>query len=291
MPEHTREPVAFVLSGGAAHSVIQVGMLAALYEHGVVPDLITAASAGALNAAFIASRPTTAATVADLTNVWTTLRRRTVFPTNPIMGALGFLGCSDHLASQHGLRELIIDFLEFDRLEDARIRLELVATDLLTGAERRLSEGPAVDALLASAAIPVVYPPVSIGGRLLVDGGIAANTPIASAVAMGARTIYALTTGYSCALNRPPRGALAIAAHTLSVVIRHQMVADIGRVPDHVRLIVLAPPRPLTISPTDFGHATELIDRAQTGTEILLAQAGDRHRFVPEDMWHPDHTH
>jgi predicted acylesterase/phospholipase RssA len=121
MAEQARDPVAFVMSGGAAHGAIQVGMLAALYDRGVVPDMITAASAGALNGAFIASRPTTAATVRDLARLWIGLRRRVVFPTNPITGALGFFGRHDHFVSPHRLRELITGSMQFDRLEEAAI--------------------------------------------------------------------------------------------------------------------------------------------------------------------------
>jgi NTE family protein len=291
MADQTRDPVAFVLSGGAAHGAIEVGMLAALYDRGVVPDMITAASAGALNAAFIASRPATAATVRELALLWSGLRRGDVFPTNPITGALGFFGRLEHFVSPHRLRALITKALQFDRLEDAAIPLSVVATDLLSGAERRLSTGPAVDALLASAAIPGLFPPVRVQDRLLVDGGIAANTPIANAIAMGARTVYVLATGYSCALRRPPRGPLAIATHGLSLLIHHQLVADIRRVPEHVRVIVLPPPCPLEISSTDFTHAAELIQRARADADALLAHLDDRLRVVPESMRQPHHDH
>lgn len=286
-----RGPVAFVLSGGAAHGAIQVGMLAALYERGIAPDLITATSAGALNAAFIASRPATPATATELAKVWTRLRRGDVFPTNAITGALGFFGCHDYFVSPHRLRKLIGHWVMFERLEDSPIPLSVVATDLLTGAERRLSSGPAIEALLASAAIPGVFPPVCLDGRLLVDGGIAAETPIADALAMGAQTLYVLSTGYACALAHPPRGALAIATHALSLVIHHQVVADIARVPEHVGLVVLKPPCPLEIPSTDFAHAAELIDRARANAEALLTQPDERLHAVPEVMQRPHHRH
>jgi NTE family protein len=283
--------VAFVLSGGAAHGAIQVGMLAALYERGIAPDLITATSAGALNAAFIASRPATPATATELAKVWTRLRRGDVFPTNAITGALGFFGRHDYFVSPHRLRELIGDWLMFDRLEDSPIPLSVVATDLLSGAEQRLSTGSAIEALLASATIPGVFPPVRLDGRLLVDGGIAAHAPIANALAMGAQTLYVLSTGYACALQHPPRGPLAIATHALSLLIHHQVVADIARVPAHVRLIVLEPPCPLEIPSTDFGHAAELIDRARADAEALLTHRDERLHVVPEVMQRPNHTH
>src|SRR5262245_28290116 len=92
-----RPTVAFVLSGGASLGAIQVGMLRALYERGIAPDLIVGTSAGAMNAAFIAARPQTVATADALAGVWRRLRRGRVFPVNPLTGLLGFLGTRDHL--------------------------------------------------------------------------------------------------------------------------------------------------------------------------------------------------
>ncbi len=289
--ERRRGSVAFVLPGGGAHGAIQAGMLAALYEYGIAPDLITAASAGALNAAFIASRPPTRETAEELAHVWTGLRRSDVFPLNALTGALGFFGRRDSFVSARRLREVAVRSLQFERLEDSPIPLSVVTTDLITGAEHRLTTGSAADALLASAAIPGVFPPVRWGERLLIDGGIAANTPIANAIAMGARTIYVLATGYSCALHQAPRGPLAIATHALSMLIHHQVVADIARVPTYVDLIVLPPPCPLDIPPTDFSQSAELIDRARTDTLAFLPYLGKGPARVPENMRHPTHQH
>ena len=108
-------PVAFVLSGGASLGAIQVGMLQALYERGIVPDIIVGTSAGALNGAFVASRPQTVATADALGDIWRGLRRGDVFPLNPLTGLLGFLGTRDHLVPESGLRRLIARHIEHDR--------------------------------------------------------------------------------------------------------------------------------------------------------------------------------
>ena len=71
---------------------IQVGMLRALYERGIAPDLIVGTSAGALNGAFIASRPQTVADRRRARRIWRGLRRGQIFPLNPLTGLLGFLG-------------------------------------------------------------------------------------------------------------------------------------------------------------------------------------------------------
>src|SRR3954471_15981396 len=97
MARNDRPTVAFVLSGGAGLGAVQVGMLRALYERGVVPDLIVGTSAGALNGAYIATRPQTIATADELADIWRHLRRGQIFPVNPLTGLLGFLGARDHL--------------------------------------------------------------------------------------------------------------------------------------------------------------------------------------------------
>jgi NTE family protein len=82
-----------------------------------------------------------------------------------------------------------------ERLEETPIPLHVIATDVLTGEEVRLSEGPLVDAVMAGAAIPGVLPPVDWEGRLLVDGGVANNAPISHALDLGADRVYVLPTG------------------------------------------------------------------------------------------------
>jgi NTE family protein len=266
--------VAFVLSGGAALGAIQAGMLRALYERGISPDLVVGTSAGALNGAFIASRPQSVATADALGAIWRDLRRGQVFPVNPITGVLGFVGARDHLVPGSGLRRLISEHVEADRLDDLRIPLHVVAVDVISGEEVLLSHGPLPDAVLASCAIPGVLEPVSWGERTLMDGGVANNTPISHAVALGARRIYVLPTGYACALEEPPRGALGMALHAISLLTHRRLVDDIERHRADAELIVLPPPCPLGIPPIEFDHAEELIGRALSDARQLLAGRG-----------------
>jgi NTE family protein len=183
---------AFVLAGGGSMGAMQVGMLRGLYERGVAPDLLVGTSAGALNAAFIASRPQTVVTAEELAHVWRGLHREDIFPINPRLVIGGLANQRDHLVPNRGLRRLAARHLQIERLEHASVPLHLVAFDLLSGREVRLSDGPALDAVLAAAAIPGVLPPVRQGDRLLVDGGVVNNTPISHAVELGAERIYVL---------------------------------------------------------------------------------------------------
>jgi NTE family protein len=275
MTANDKAKVAFVLSGGASLGAIQAGMLRALYERGIKPDMIVGTSAGAMNGAFIASRPQTVATADALASVWRDLKRGQLFPVNPLTGLLGFLGARDHLVPASGLRKLIARHIEHEALQDLPIPLHVVAVDVISGEELRLSHGPVVDAVMASVAIPGVVAPVRWEDRTLMDGGVANNTPISHAVELGATEIYVLPTGHACALHEPPRGALAVALQAISLLTQHRLIDDIQRHQGDARLIVLPPPCPLSIQPIDFAHAEELITRSLHDAREFLDAGGD----------------
>ncbi len=257
--------IAFVLSGGASLGAIQVGMLRALYEHEIAPELIVGTSAGAVNGAYIASRPQTVQTAQSLASVWEGLSTLEVFPPNPLTAALGLLDVRDYLVSNSKLKSLIGRYAEFDQLEDAPIRLRLIATEVRSGAERSLANGDAETAILASAAIPGVYPSIRREGETLVDGGVSNNTPISDAATLGASTIYVLPTGAPCELPSAPRGAIPMLVHALALLINQRLAADIEHFSHQAELIVLPPPCPSGIVASDFGHAKQLI---QEGYEL-----------------------
>ncbi|MPY81839.1 MAG: patatin-like phospholipase family protein [Actinophytocola sp.] len=283
--------VAFVLSGGGSLGAIQVGMVQALYERDIAPDVITAASAGALNGAFLASRPTTSDTADRLAEVWSGLDTGDVFPFSPLTAMLGALGCQDHLVGSGKLRELVEKWVELDDLGQAPIPLHVIATGLLSGAELRLSSGPAVSAVLASAALPGVFPPVRREGRVLVDGGVTDNTPVSDAIALGARKIYVLPTGYACDLKEPPRSAIGVALQSLNVLIHRRLVLDIQRVPESVELVVLPPLCPLDVVPVDLSYGEELIRRSREQSRRFLDELPDDRHVVPELMGRAYHPH
>ena len=260
--QRTSTSTAFVLSGGASLGAIQVGMLRALYERGIEPDVIVGASAGALNGAFIAARPQTVETTDELAEVWMRLRRGKVFPLNPLTGLFGFAGVRRHMVPDSGLRALIAEHTTVDRLEELPIPLHVIATDVLTGAEVRLSRGPLCDAILASAAIPGVLPGVEWEGRPLMDGGIANNTPISHAIELGAERIYVLPTVQTCELPSPPTGALGMVVHATNLLVRRRLMDDIDHYRGSAELIVLPSPCPVRVQPMDFSQAKSLIDES-----------------------------
>lgn len=261
---------AFVLSGGSSLGAVQVGMLQALSRAGVRPDLLVGTSVGALNAAWVAGDATPEG-VDGLARAWCDLHRADVFPFQPLRGFLGFTGRRSSLLDDAGMRRLLHEHLRFDALEQAPIPLHVVAVDVLTGRDVRLSTGDAGDAIAASASIPGIFPPVSIGGRPYMDGGVVNNTPISHAVELGADTVWVLPAGFSCSLSESPSGALGMALHGLTVLVQHRLAADVGRYENVVDLRVVPPLCPVTVSPADFSQTSELIERTRTSTESWLA--------------------
>lgn len=261
---------AFVFSGGASLGAIQVGMLQALADEGIRPDLIIGTSVGALNGAWIAARPGTDG-IRELAKVWLSLSRKEVFPTHPVAGLLGFLGRRQHLVPSAGLRRILTRELGFARLEDAPIPFHVVATDVISGIDVLLSSGDAVDAIAASAAIPGIFPPVNINGRDLMDGGVVNNTPVSHAIALGADQVWVLPTGYSCALPTSPPSAVTMVLHAISLAVNHRLALDVERFEQTADLRVIRPLCPVYISGVDFSHAATLIERSHEATRQWLA--------------------
>jgi NTE family protein len=263
---------AFVLAGGGSLGAVEVGMLQALLEHGERPDFVVGASAGAINGACFAAEPTLAG-VAKMAATWSALRREHIFPLG-MRSLLALLLRRDHLVGSHGLRRLLEAHLPYRLLEHAALPIHVVATELASGDEVLLSEGPAVDAVLASAAIPGIFPSVSIGGRELVDGGITNNTPISAAIRLGAQRVLVLPTGFACALKRMPTTIIGKALHSLSLLVARQLVHDIARYRGSIALHVVPPLCPLDFSPYDYGGGAALIDRATTSTRAWINAGG-----------------
>jgi NTE family protein len=278
--------IAFVLSGGASLGAVQVGMLRALDEHGVHPDLIVGTSVGALNGAFLAGRREPGV-IDQLAGLWRSLRRKDVFPVGPIQGALGYYGFRNALVRPDALTRIIRQHVTLSRLEDAVVPLHMVATDVRTGAGVLLSQGDPVKAILASTAIPAVFPPVRIDGRDLMDGGVADNTPISHAVNLGATTVYVLPAGYACKLSHTPRTAIGMALQALVLMFGWRLAQDIERYERECKVHVVPPLCPLDVSPADFSRAAELIERSYEATVRWLTLGRALHPSNQADLVRP----
>lgn len=254
-------------------------MLRELVVAGILPDMVVGSSVGAINGAYLAGSPTVQG-VARLEAIWRGLRRQDVFPFT-FRSLAGLIGRRNFVVDPCGLRRLLEDNLSFRDLEQAALPLHVVATDLLSGAAARLSSGSAVDAVLASCAIPAAFPPVRTGERYLIDGAVASNTPIRIAMELGASRIVVLPSGFACAMDGPPRAAIATLLHAVTLLTAHQMIMELERYGGQVEIITVPPLCPLSVSPYDFSRAHELIERAATQTRHWLEQGGMERQRIP----------
>lgn len=279
---------AFVFAGGGSLGAIQVGMLKVLAAHGIGAACAVGSSVGAINAAYYAADPSVLG-VERLEAIWRGLLRGSVFrPATLDMLRAIFTG-RDHLIDSSPLRRLVERHLPGALLQKGQIPCHVVATDLLQGGEVVISSGSVVDALLASAAIPGIFPPVELDGRYLVDGGVANHTPVSVAAGLDVSRLIVLPTGYSCAHRTPPRGVVAIALHALNQIIVRQLVTDLQRLGAEIEIRVVPPLCPVDVSSYDFSRAGELIDRSAAATERWLTKGGLERGDIPHEL--PLHHH
>jgi len=278
---HASQRTAFVFAGGGSLGAVQVGMLRELIRAGVRADFVIGSSVGAMNAAYFAGAPD-AAGVDKLEKIWRGLRRHDVFPVT-LRSALGFIGGANSLIDPSNLRRLIRNNIPFPNLENASIPVHVVATNF-GGAAVCLSSGPAIEAILASAAIPAAFPSVRIGEQHLIDGAVGGNTPILTAANLGATRIIALPTGFACALREPPKGAIARALHAITLLIAHQMVRDLRDCVGKVDVFTVPSLCPLDASPYDFSRAAQLIDEAAGSTRKWIEGGGLSRPEIPNSL-------
>ncbi len=182
---------AFVLSGGGSAGAAQVGMLRALMEAGITPSFVVGCSVGALNAAFLAVDPTLDR-VRELESLWRGLDRRAVFGSGRAQAVTHLLRRDAHLYEPTGLLGIIERFVPLDDLAKTAVPCHVVTTDLETGRAAFWSSGDPRTVLAASACLPAIFPPVSLGGTLHVDGGVSCPLPIDRALELGATRVWAL---------------------------------------------------------------------------------------------------
>ncbi|MEV7733010.1 patatin-like phospholipase family protein [Streptomyces sp. NPDC088921] len=257
-------PVAVVVGAGGVLGAAHIGVGYALERHGFAPDMIIGTSVGALNGAIAAAHPHQAAPWLD--HVWTQLRRRDVYP-------LGYLSSRSSVFTDRGLRRLIARAGLPSRVEELEVPFAAVATDLVSGDAVLLDRGDLESALLASAAIPGMLPPVDRAGRTLVDGGLIAYVPVLAALQAGAASVVVMATGPESSPLRPTiprRRASAIAARAGLLLLHHQIERDLREVSRYVPTVVLPTGIEAWPAPWDFGQSQRLISTACRTAERFL---------------------
>ena len=273
---------AFVFAGGGSFGAIQVGMLQSLVAHGVAADMVVGSSVGALNGAFYAGDPTLDG-VQRLAAVWRGLQRNDVFPIN-WRTLLSFLWHRDFLIPHDGIRKLVDDHIPYRNLQDAKLPVHIVTTEIISGDSVVLSEGSTADAIVASTAIPGAFTPIRYKDYYLADGAISSNTPIQVAVKKGAKRLIILPTGHACATQTPPVGAVANALHALTLLIARQLVTELENLDPGIEYFVVPPLCPLVGSPYDFSRTSDHIERAIQSTNAWLQQSGLEQSGIPDEM-------
>jgi len=286
--EAPRVKTAFVLAGGGSLGAVQVGMLRALLESGVRPDMVVGSSVGAINGAYFAGDPTSAG-IFRLERLWCSLKRSDIFPWT-WRRLFSFICGRGHLVTSDGLKNLLDRHFPYRDMNDAVIPVHIVASDALTGKAVVLSRGPVTQAILASTAIPAAFEPVEIDGRLLCDGAIASNTPVTTAIALGARRLIVLPTGFACARERAPSGAIASALHAITLLTASQLVAELERIREPTQYHILPTACPQGVTPFDFARTPELILQAYRKAQTWIAEGGLDSSVIPAALRPHSHT-
>jgi NTE family protein len=236
---------AYVLGGGGHMGAAEVGMLHALLEREVTPDLVVGTSVGALHGAMVAADPSVAA-VKRLEAVWEELAARSRERSAILRDATSLIRTRTHMRSPQPFRDAAVALLGVSTFEDLAIPFQCVAASIERSAEHWFAAGPLVDAILASSAVPGVFPPVEINGEHFIDGGIVNSIPIDRAVALGASEIYVLHAGRIDSPLAPPKGLRDVAMVAFEVSRRHRFMRALEEVPEGVTVHVLptGDPRP-----------------------------------------------
>jgi NTE family protein len=258
--EDERPRTALVLAGGGIRGAVQIGMLQVLAEHGFVPDRIYGSSVGAINGAAFAGDPTREG-VERMTETWLSLTRDSVYPQSRLHGPWLYFQQRDSVYANSGLRKIVEGGITYERLEDAVVPVEVVATSLTDGQEHWFTYGPVPEAVLASAAIPAIFPPVEIDGDRYIDGGVVDNVPIRRAIESGATRIVVLLCTPPVYAPAPTKRPVEAILNALLISINARFARDLGQLPPGVEVIVCSGSE---FGPRDFDDFSS--------TEALIAQ-------------------
>jgi NTE family protein len=262
-------PVAFVLGGGGSLGAMQVGMLEALEERDIVPDIVVGTSVGAINGAMVAMDPRGAAH--RLAHMWSQFDSQRVFPHGLLRSAHGLRTHPTHVYTGGGLAAVLAGSIPHGMtFKDLRVPFSVVVTEVATGNAATLTEGLLLPALLASSAIPGIFPPVRIEGRLLYDGGIVANVPVVQAAAGGARSIVILDCLFPGHAPIAPTSLAEAMYFAATAAARQQTTSAIAALPPDVSILYLPGPAPIAVSPLNFIHTLRFIETGYAAARTFL---------------------
>lgn len=267
---------AFVLGGGGLLGAYEVGMLRALAEAGVRPDLVVGTSVGAFNGAFVAADPSTAVDL--LTKAWQGEGAGAVFAGSFFARMSTLVRSGTHLHTTGLLSAALEAFIPVDLIEDLAVPFHCVAANIERAEARWFTRGPLVPAVLASCAVPGVLPPVRIGDEHFYDGGLVHSIPIGRAVREGAGTIYVLQVGRVESPLTAPRRPWEVGLVAFEIARRHRFAEEMAELPDDVTVHLLptggtGPGNGLSqLRYRDASRVEDNIERAYAATSAYLAR-------------------
>lgn len=257
-------------------------MLAELVDRGVQADRVYGASVGAVNGAAYCGDPTPRG-MKELERIWRSVSGEAIFPRTLAQGPWTFFQQRPSVHPNTGLRRIVEEGLRFERLEDAPVPLEVVATSLTDGQERWLTRGPTTEAVLASAAIPAMFPPVEIGDELMIDGGVVDNVPISRAIQHGATLVYVLLCGPLRYQPRPARRPVEAVITAFFVAVHARFARELASLPPGVEVVVFSGGGDPSADYRDFSATAELIDAGRAEVAAVLDRyRGTRHSDLME---------
>ncbi|HEX4221073.1 MAG TPA: patatin-like phospholipase family protein [Pseudonocardiaceae bacterium] len=269
---------AFVFGGGGLLGAAEAGMARALLEAGIVPELICGTSIGAINGAALAAEPTADA-AATLVSTWERLVDADVFGTSMVGRVVELVRSGTALHGNDSLRALLADRLPASEFGELAVPFECVAASIESAREHWFTTGDLVSAVLASCALPGVFPPVAVGNEHYFDGGLVNSIPLERAVRQGARRIWVLHVGRIEERLSVPRRPWEVGFVAFEIARRHRFNTDLGRVPSDVEVHVLPTGLPqrqaTTWSNLRYRDARRISSRADTAylaTKQYLAE-------------------
>lgn len=260
---------AFVLGGGGNLGAVQVGMLKALLERGVAPDMVIGCSVGAINGAGLAGDPTLAG-VECMWEHWKALRSDEVFVGGRLQGPWMLIRRGQSLYENDGLRGIVNEWVSYRTFEEARVPFHVVAVSLRRGVDVWFSSGEILQPVLASAALPAVFPPVWIGGEAYIDGGVVNNVPVDRALELGAERVYVLYPGNFDRDRAHPERPIDVLVQAFSIARSHRFKAEQVNAPDGVEIVTLPGIDPGPVRYNDVSKSAELMARAHVATGEFL---------------------
>lgn len=259
-----------MLSSGRNLGAVQVGMLRALVEHGVEPDMLVGCSVGAINGAGFAEDPTPAR-LDRMEEVWCSTQAKDLLPRPwKLPPAVSLARRIEAIHPVDGLRRLIEQTLDAATFEELAVPFHVLATDVTDACEAWFDRGPLLGPLLASAAIPAMFPSVEIDGRRYVDGAVVNDVPVQHAVDLGARTIYVLEVGSFWQPWTDPRRPADSAIQAYNIARRHRFQRELDGVPDGVELHLLPHGDPPNVRLRDMTQSPLLLRTAHEVTTAYL---------------------